>query len=221
MNTIYFQFKTLMLTLVSVLFFSLTDAYASWTVTLHEPDGGTVTPALTEYTEGVGATLPNVTRSGYAFEGWWDNDTFTGDPVEAISTTDSGDKEFWGKWAVVAEVDINGTKTSYTSLNDALTYAQDKYNSPVITVLRDLTGITKQLYIKRQNSTTTITIDLNGHTISGSVTTDAPASSNGSPVNAALFCLDRVDNGKTNISVHITDKSAGGGGTNIQDNKAN
>ena len=213
MNTIHFQFKTLMLTLVSVLFFSLTDAYAG-TVTLYAPDGGTVTPALTEYTEGVGATLPNVKRSGSVFAGWWDNSTFTGDPVTTISTTDTGDKEFWGKWETVATVDVGGSVSPFDNLNEAFEFAQDKV-SPTLTVLMDVTGITKQLYMLRQTSATTATIDLNGHTLSGSVTTDVPTSSNGK-VNGALMCLDYPTNTKTFVAVHVTDKSEGPKGKIVQ-----
>ncbi len=52
------------------------------------------------YTYGVGiATLAtNVENSGYTFGGWYDNPSFTGDPVTTISTTATGDKQFWAKW---------------------------------------------------------------------------------------------------------------------------
>ncbi len=78
--------------------------YAMWeveqyTVTL-VTNGGTVNAGdITEYTYGVGATLPtNVTRSGYTFKGWYDNAEFDGDAVTEISATDNGNKEFYAKW---------------------------------------------------------------------------------------------------------------------------
>ncbi|MCG4774761.1 S-layer homology domain-containing protein, partial [Lawsonibacter sp. DFI.5.51] len=53
------------------------------------------------YTYGVGATLPtDVTRTGYTFNGWYDNENLTGSPVTAISNTETGNKEYWAKWEI-------------------------------------------------------------------------------------------------------------------------
>lgn len=71
----------------------------SYAVTLY-PNGGTVNSGnVTAYDYGKGVTLPNdVTREGYAFAGWYDNEALTGNPVTAIGPTDEGDKTFWAKW---------------------------------------------------------------------------------------------------------------------------
>lgn len=71
----------------------------SYAVTLH-PNGGTVNSGnVTAYDYGKGVTLPtDVTREGYAFAGWYDNEALTGSPVKAIGPTDEGDKTFWAKW---------------------------------------------------------------------------------------------------------------------------
>ena len=63
-------------------------------------NGGTINSGnITEYTEGTGATLPNdVTKDGRQFGGWYDNAGLTGNPVTAISTSDTGNKEYWAKW---------------------------------------------------------------------------------------------------------------------------
>lgn len=68
-------------------------------VTLHA-NGGTINSGnITEYTEGTGATLPtDVTKEGHQFGGWYDNDGLTGSLVTAISTSDTGNKEYWAKW---------------------------------------------------------------------------------------------------------------------------
>jgi len=68
-------------------------------VTLHA-NGGTINSGnITEYTEGTGATLPtDVTKDGHQFGGWYDNAGLTGSPVTAISTSDTGNKEYWAKW---------------------------------------------------------------------------------------------------------------------------
>ena len=63
-------------------------------------NGGTINSGnITEYTEGTGAALPtDVTKDGHQFGGWYDNAGLTGNPVTAISTSDTGDKEYWAKW---------------------------------------------------------------------------------------------------------------------------
>ena len=63
-------------------------------------NGGTINSGnITEYTEGTGAALPtDVTKDGHQFGGWYDNSGLTGSPVTAISTSDTGDKEYWAKW---------------------------------------------------------------------------------------------------------------------------
>ena len=73
----------------------------TYTVTLHA-NGGTINSGnVTGYTYGVGATLPtDVTRTGYTFKGWYDNEGLTGDPVTAIGNTETGNKEYWAKWEI-------------------------------------------------------------------------------------------------------------------------
>ena len=74
----------------------------AYTVTLNT-NGGTIADGkdVTGYTYGVGATLPtDVTRTGYTFKGWYDNENLTGSPVTAISNTETGNKEYWAKWTV-------------------------------------------------------------------------------------------------------------------------
>lgn len=72
---------------------------ASYSVTLHTNDGLILTGDVTEYTYGIGATLPaKMSLTGKDFMGWYDNPGCTGSPVTEISTTDCGNKEFWAKW---------------------------------------------------------------------------------------------------------------------------
>ena len=64
-----------------------------------DPVGGTISDNVTSYTYGTGVTLPvDVTRSSYEFAGWYTNSAYSGEPVEAISAADSGDKMFFAKW---------------------------------------------------------------------------------------------------------------------------
>ena len=73
----------------------------AYTVTLNT-NGGTINSGnVTGYTYGVGATLPtDVTRTGYTFKGWYDNENLTGSPIAAIGDTETGNKEYWAKWEI-------------------------------------------------------------------------------------------------------------------------
>ena len=73
----------------------------TYTVTLNAGNGTINSGNVTEYTYGVGATLPtDVTRTGYTFKGWYYNENLTGSPVTAISNTETGNKEYWAKWEI-------------------------------------------------------------------------------------------------------------------------
>ena len=73
----------------------------TYTVTLHAGNGTINSGNVTEYTYGVGATLPtDVTRIGYTFKGWYDNENLTSSPVTAIGDTETGNKEYWAKWEI-------------------------------------------------------------------------------------------------------------------------
>ena len=78
--------------------------YAKWeqvvySVTL-DPKGGTINSGnVTQYTYGVGATLPtNVTKHGYDFMGWYENESYTGSPVTKITASQTGNKKYYAKW---------------------------------------------------------------------------------------------------------------------------
>ena len=78
---------------------SATFEIDTYDVTLHTNDGTINSGNVTNYTYLTGATLPtDVTKANSYFDGWYDNAGFTGSPVEEITTTDCGDKEYWAKW---------------------------------------------------------------------------------------------------------------------------
>ena len=85
----------------------VTELTVQWTaptyaVTLNT-NGGTIADGkdVTGYTYGVGTTLPtDVTRTGYTFKGWYDNENLTGSPVTAIGGAETGNKEYWAKWEI-------------------------------------------------------------------------------------------------------------------------
>ncbi len=84
-----------------------TTLTATWTANTYTvtlvTNGGTIRSGnVTEYTYGVGAVLPtNVTRSGYTFDGWYDNAACKGSPVTEINVTDINNKTFYAKWSYI------------------------------------------------------------------------------------------------------------------------
>ena len=74
------------------------------TITLG-PNGGT----LPEYSLVAGAALPIPTKTGYTFDGWYENPDFTGNPVADVPTDSTGELTFYAKW----------TANTYTVIFDA------------------------------------------------------------------------------------------------------
>ena len=170
----------------------------TYTVTLHA-NGGTIADGkdVTGYTYGVGATLPtDVTRTGYTFKGWYDNEGLTGDPVTAIGNTETGTKEYWAKWeANTYTVTLNtnggtinsGNVTGYTygvgatlPTADDMTYTGYTFKgwydnegltgSPVTAIGDTETG-NKEYWAKWEANAYTVTLNTNGGTINnGNVT---------------------------------------------------
>ena len=81
--------------------FKVTVKGSTYTVTLNTNGGTIASGNVTSYTYGIGATLPtNVTKTGHTFAGWFNNSSLTGTKVTSISSTDTGNKEYWAKWTV-------------------------------------------------------------------------------------------------------------------------
>lgn len=98
---------------------------ADYAVTLHT-NGGDSGTDLTSYTYGTGAALPtDWKKTGYTFDGWYDNERFTGTAVTDISGTDTGDKEYWAKWTAntyQATFDYHGADGGNTIQSKTVTY---------------------------------------------------------------------------------------------------
>ena len=88
----------------------------TYTVTLNT-NGGTINAGdVASYTYGTGATLPtNVTKDGYEFAGWYDNSGLTGSAVTTISTTATGNKEFWAKWTAATMTFTGATNSLWST----------------------------------------------------------------------------------------------------------
>ena len=183
----------------------VTELTVQWTaptyvVTLNT-NGGTINSGnVTEYTYGVGATLPtDVTRTGYTFKGWYDNESLTGNPVTAIGGAETGNKEYWAKWeANTYTVTLNtnggtinsGNVTGYTygvgatlPTADDMTYTgytfkgwydnENLTGSPVTAIGGTETG-NKEYWAKWEANTYTVTFYPNGGSVNPvAATTDS------------------------------------------------
>ena len=63
---------------------------------------------VTSYTYGAVTLLPDVTRSGYRFEGWYADEEFQDGPYTEISAADLGNKTFYARWSFINIPDPNG-----------------------------------------------------------------------------------------------------------------
>ena len=185
------------------------NLYAQWTantytVTLNT-NGGTIAEGknVTSYTYGVGATLPavtseaaDITRTGYTFGGWYDNEQCTGTAVTAISTTDLGNKTYYAKWTAnvyTVTLNTNGgtiaqgkevisytygvgatlptaadiTKTGYTFGG---WYDNEQCTGTAVTAISTTDFGNKTYYAKWTANTYTVKFDKNAETATGSMT---------------------------------------------------
>lgn len=77
-----------------------------WGWTIKEPENYKITYHLDDYmptseecryTLG-GRVLPVPQKSGFVFDGWYANADYSGDKVSSIDSTETGDKEYYGRW---------------------------------------------------------------------------------------------------------------------------
>ncbi len=86
--------------------------YAKWsvityTITIETNGGelaGSYTPASSYTVESEEIALPTsseITRTGYTFDGWFENEDLTGEAVSSIPKGTTGDKTFYAKWTAI------------------------------------------------------------------------------------------------------------------------
>ena len=110
----------------------LTPVYTAETYTITYKDKGDVAysgptpPSPATYTYGEGATLPEVTKSGYIFMGWFAETDCSGTRVNTIAADATGNKTFYAKWLQLddyrawcpePEVHLTGDNVYITSTN--------------------------------------------------------------------------------------------------------
>ena len=205
----------------------------TYAVTLHA-NGGTINSGnVTEYTYGAGATLPtDVTRTGYTFKGWYDNENLTGSPVTAISNTETGNKEYWAKWEInqyTITYDLAGgtaddNPTGYTVETETFTLntptrpgytftgwsgtGLDGENNMTVTIPKGSTGERSYMAHWRYNGgssggSSSYPITVPGKTENGSVTVSPKNASAGSTVTITV----KPDSGYVLETISVTDKN--------------
>ena len=137
--------------------------YAKWTantytVTLNTNNGTINSGNVTDYTYGIATTLPtDVTRAGYTFGGWYDNEALSGEPETVIPADATGDKEYWAKWTAKSYPSAPPTVSEETI--DAIADAQ-----PGETVTVDLsssgTTLDKEVFETLAGKDVTLVVDL-------------------------------------------------------------
>ena len=217
----------------------VTKLTAQWTaptyaVTLNT-GGGTINSGnVTEYTYGVGATLPtDVTRTGYTFKGWYDNEGLTGNPVTAIGDTETGNKEYWAKWEInqytiiydLAGGTVEGNPDTYTIKAGAFTLKNptksgytftgwsgtvlDGENNMTVTIPTGSTGNRTYTAHWRYNggggssSSPSYPVSVPDKTDHGSVTVSPKNASAGSTVTITV----KPDSGYVLETISVTDKN--------------
>ena len=86
--------------------------------------GGSVTHDLpSTYQTDVEVPLVSPTRSGYIFEGWYDNPDFIGNKIDSTLFNSVGDKTLWAKWALARQVKTRQESRVITT--DKVEYVDD------------------------------------------------------------------------------------------------
>ncbi len=130
------------------------DLYAVWvpmtyTIT-YETNGGMINSgAVNAYVYSVGAVLPtDVTKDGFDFIGWYDNEFFEGVRVTTITPTDSGNKKYYANYSV-SDVIPNSYEGEYDGNAHILEYA----------LVNELTVQTYQWYFKATGTTSFVPVE--------------------------------------------------------------
>lgn len=102
----------------------------SYTVA-YSTNGGTIADEnnFKKYTYGTGLTLPTPAKTGYTFDGWYEQSDFSGSKVTSISTTDTGAKTYYAKWTPSSYTisynldggNVSGNPTTYTVESSTIT----------------------------------------------------------------------------------------------------
>ena len=138
--------------------------------------------------------VDKITRNGYTFGGWYDNEGLTGEPYTVIPSGSTGPKTFYAKWMANtytvefepnggtingsyvtnytcgqgAELPTNVEKSGYTF---AGWYENDQFDGSAVTAISDTEYGDKTYYARWTSKTYSITFNTDGGTIKGNYVT--------------------------------------------------
>jgi hypothetical protein len=164
----------------------------SYTVTLHAGTGGTLSKSgvtsvgsgnyTASYIPGTAYTLPTAAESVPAsvqtyFEGWYENENFTGSKVSKISASSYGNKEYWAKWETYETKYETAEDTwAYGTFAKAVNQTTGVMAGGQIVLLKDVSTSSNTLYksaaILTDGTARTLDLGTSGYlSVNGSTTT--------------------------------------------------
>lgn len=108
----------------------LFDTGVTYNITYVSPITSQSVPNDT-YTSAASKTLPVLLESNLTFAGWYDNQSYNGQPVATIPLGTTGDKTYYAKWTAAVTFNDNGGVVSYGT--DNVTYNSTVSTPPVPT----------------------------------------------------------------------------------------
>ena len=121
---------------------SAEDLKLIYVITYHLGNGETATGYF-KWTDAITLSVPS--RTGYVFEGWYENEALSGQAVTVIPIGSAGDKDFYAKWTIIqytvtfdADGGSPGTQTKTADNGDAaMTFMYNSVSSGTWTLLDD------------------------------------------------------------------------------------
>ncbi|GEM_PF-2060994 len=97
-----------------------------YSITFHVNDGDPVMNLTYTIEDDIELwTADDVTKDGYNFIGWYDNEELTGEAVTAIAAGTTGDKEYWAKWELAATPEITLNEDGSQHLDNGVATSAD------------------------------------------------------------------------------------------------
>lgn len=196
-----------------------TTLYAYWTpktYTITYKDQGNVAYSgsnsaslPSSYTYGTGiATLTDGVRSGYRFDGWFDNSSCTGSAITSISSSANGNKTFYAKWTenpggtITLTAGTGGeVSKDNSSWGTSKSYTGIKSTTPLNIYARANTGYTFSAWSKTSGSGTITSTSSASTTFTPVADADAALTASFSENKSSLTTSNHFDAGDPSYAI--------------------
>ena len=122
------------------------------------------------YSQGLNL-LADVTKTGYAFAGWYDNPTFEGDAINSISSGEFGNKQYYARFTkkqFATIIEINNVPSGYDFKSELL----KQFANELEISLEDIDDDTNSISTTRNGENITVNITLVGSKLTIEVLTE-------------------------------------------------